>query len=162
MENSLSDGLIFSQLTTEHVSELVALEHMCFSTPWGQEQYEAAFLQKSFFAYGLWKNSTQGNAQGIAAELIAYIVIYYTFDEIEILNIAVTPSQRQQGVGEFLLRNLLETVQKSGAQRGVLEVRVHNTPARKLYEKLGFVCVGTRKKYYADTGEDACVYELAL
>ena len=37
----------------------------------------------------------------------------------------------------------------------ILEVRVSNTSAIRLYERLGFTQVGLRKGYYTDTGEDA-------
>jgi ribosomal-protein-alanine N-acetyltransferase len=43
-----------------------------------------------------------------------------------------------------------------------LELRVSNVPARKLYESLGFVEIGSRANYYADNQEDAEVMALLL
>lgn len=42
-----------------------------------------------------------------------------------------------------------------GLQYVILEVRVSNLSAIKLYQRLGFEQVGLRRKYYTDTGEDA-------
>ena len=44
----------------------------------------------------------------------------------------------------------------------VLEVRVSNLAARSLYQKLGFVEVGVRPRYYEDTGEDAVLMDYAI
>ena len=49
-----------------------------------------------------------------------------------------------------------------GIQQVWLEVRLSNTPAKMLYEKLGFLEVGRRKKYYSDTNEDAIIMALSL
>ncbi len=155
MKDSLQDNVIFERLNAEHSKELVTLEQACFSMPWGQEQYEAAFSQNFFLAYGLRQKQTK-------AALIGYVSLYHMFDEVEILNIAVKPEFRRCGLGEYALRHVLFEATQAQAKNAVLEVRMGNSPARKLYEKIGFSCVGTRKKYYADTGEDACIYTLAL
>ena len=39
----------------------------------------------------------------------------------------------------------------------VLEVRVSNEAAQKVYKRLGFEVIGLRKQYYNDTLEDALV-----
>ncbi len=149
-------SLLFQRLDASSdpsiITSLVELERQCFSTPWGQEQYTAAFAQSSFLAFGLYYET----------RLVAYISLYHTLDEMEILNIAVWPELRRQGAGYFLLAHAMAEGQKLGGQRVFLEVRVSNVPARALYEKVGFELAGKRKKYYADTGEDACVYVLAL
>ncbi len=137
------------------VAELVTLEQKAFSTPWGAEQYVAAFEQSSFLVFAL-RRCTE------PATIVAYVALYHTLDEMEILNIAVDPQIRRQGLGYHLLHKTVQTARELGVERMVLEVRITNTPARNLYEKLGFISVGVRKKYYADTGEDACVYALAL
>ena len=41
-----------------------------------------------------------------------------------------------------------------------LEVREFNYAAQNLYKQIGFEQTGLRKKYYADTGEDAFLMTL--
>ncbi len=154
MKNSLHESVLFERLAQEHICELITLESACFSTPWGEEQYKASFAQSSFVAFGL---RLQGQET-----LIAYVALYHILDEMEILNIAVSPLHRRCGYGEFLLRRTLQASAALNCESMFLEVRVGNVAARNLYEKLGFSSVGVRKKYYADTGEDACIYKLAL
>ena len=74
-------------------------------------------------------------------------------DESEILNLAVKSVHRQHGVGRALVEHL------KGLLPGeiFLEVRASNLRAIAFYRNLGFQHVGTRKSYYANTGEDAIV-----
>jgi ribosomal-protein-alanine N-acetyltransferase len=63
-----------------------------------------------------------------------------------------------------MVNRLLKLGKQHGAENAFLEVRESNQPARKLYEKLGFVEVGRRKAYYPDHQgrEDALVLSLGL
>jgi ribosomal-protein-alanine N-acetyltransferase len=72
--------------------------------------------------------------------------------EYEIHTIGVDPAYQGQGIGRRLLTDLLEI-----ADGGVvfLEVRTDNEPAIKLYESVGFVNVGLRRRYYRASGADA-------
>lgn len=76
--------------------------------------------------------------------------------EWEILNLAVPPSSRRQGVARQLLRDVLER------HRGefFLEVRESNAPARTFYEKAGFRLVTRRSQYYSNPVEAAIVMKL--
>ncbi len=160
---------ILKKLYPEHAKALVSLEKKCFSKPWGLRECLAVFTQKHFSALGLWTKSTQ-NATLKETEpqymhdayLAAYISFYHVADEMEILNIAVDPVFQRQGLGTYVLGKALEKARKMYLQNAVLEVRVSNLAARKLYENFSFVEVGRRKKYYTDTLEDACIYTLAL
>ncbi len=164
----------------QHVAAWAALEKQCFSLPWSEEQCAAVLQQKHFTALGLWLNaentssSTSKNA-GIAKEqefcaplaksahtLTAYVSFYHMFDEMEILNIAVDPQARRQGYGAFVLTAAVHFAKENAIEKIILEVREGNVAARCLYEKFSFHCVGIRRKYYTDTGEDACIYTLAL
>jgi ribosomal-protein-alanine acetyltransferase len=90
----------------------------------------------------------------LEGEVVGFIVWRVTPpDEGEILNLAVWPEHRRQGIATRLLKSVLR-------QPGIswyLEVRESNLPARRLYEKLGFRPVGRRPSYYQDTGEAAVV-----
>ena len=140
------------RLTAGDAAAMQALEAACFPLPWSEEQCRAAFGQQAFVAYGL---EEAGVLQG-------YISLYQAADELEVLNLAVLPGARRQGLGERLLRTALQEAEKTGINRALLEVRTGNAPAIALYEKCGFVQVGKRPRYYADTGEDALIYQCDL
>jgi len=72
-----------------------------------------------------------------------------------LMNIAVDPAQRRQGVATALLEQMLERAGREASY--TLEVRPSNEGAIALYERFGFRTAGTRKRYYSDTGEDAMI-----
>jgi len=73
--------------------------------------------------------------------------------ECEVLNLAVAPAFRRQGVARELLKPLLNL---SDAQI-FLEVRESNIVARKFYKSMGFQEVSIRKRYYELPLESAIV-----
>ena len=72
--------------------------------------------------------------------------------EYEIHTIGVDPEFQGQGIGRRLLDDLLDYA--SGGTV-FLEVRTDNEPAIALYESVGFVNIGLRKRYYRASGADA-------
>ncbi len=71
-----------------------------------------------------------------------------------VVSIAVMPEYRRRGIGKMLLERGIEAMKEYGAEEVILEVRVSNEPAMRLYTKMGFTIVKTIKGYYHD-GEDA-------
>lgn len=66
-------------------------------------------------------------------------------DEIRIMDIALAPPFRGRGIGTGLLRELME---EAGASGRSLSIHVElNNPARRLYERLGFVPAGEHGVY---------------
>lgn len=76
------------------------------------------------------------------------------FEELQVMQIAVHPDRRQQGVGQALLRGLEGA--RPSAEVAFLEVRVDNDPAIRLYVGAGYRIISRRPRYYAD-GCDALV-----
>ena len=73
------------------------------------------------------------------------------------MNIAVHPDFRRQGVARALILALIGELKKRGSRCLTLEVRASNDSARTLYESLGFAHVGTRRNYYQNPKEDALI-----
>jgi ribosomal-protein-alanine acetyltransferase len=73
--------------------------------------------------------------------------------ETELLNLAIAPEFRRQGVARKLVESLL------AESPGVvyLEVRESNRAARKFYDHMGFQEVSSRPGYYQDPPEAAIV-----
>ena len=76
-------------------------------------------------------------------------IIYRTVaDEAEIITIGVNPEMRRNGIASAMIGIIEKTIKNQGVKKIFLEVAANNIPAQKLYEKLGFVAVGNRPKYY--------------
>ncbi len=75
--------------------------------------------------------------------------------DAHVMNLAVAPRRRRQGLASRLLLALIDEALGLGASHLTLELRASNEPARLLYERFGFTPVGVRPRYYGD--EDALV-----
>jgi GNAT superfamily N-acetyltransferase len=58
-----------------------------------------------------------------------------------ISNVAVVPEHRGRGIARALMLSSLAAIAQHGGAWAVLQVRVDNPPARRLYESLGFTAV---------------------
>jgi [ribosomal protein S18]-alanine N-acetyltransferase len=123
---------------------LQELEHECFTDPsWDAEE---------FLRYPCTVAEVEGRIAGFVVIRRMVPGVQGHPEECEILNIAVSPANRGLGIATALLRYEL----RPGATY-YLEVRESNTAARKLYEKLGFTQIGSRKNYYDNPSETAIV-----
>jgi ribosomal-protein-alanine N-acetyltransferase len=95
-------------------------------------------------------------------EVLGFLLAWRAADELHLTDLGVSASQRRRGIGRLLVSGLLAEGRTSAARVVVLEVRAGNGPALALYGALGFVELGRRARYYADTGEDAVVMQLEL
>ena len=82
--------------------------------------------------------------------------------EGEVYRVAVHPGARRRGIGLALMGALELRFAGHGCDRFFLEVRASNTPARRLYESLGYEPIGVRRRYYRAPVEDAILYEKNL
>lgn len=80
-------------------------------------------------------------------------------DEIQMLNLAVHPDYRRQGLGRQLVSFLLGQAEEKRKSKVLLEVRVSNQDAIALYRSLSFKVLYRRPGYYEPDGEDALVME---
>lgn len=79
-------------------------------------------------------------------EPIGRILVDESDNMITLIDVALLPEYRNQGIGRQLLNNLIE--QARGAQKAVILHVIKTNPARNLYERLGFRHVSEDGMYY--------------
>ena len=138
------------------LAAVAAIEQRSFPTPWTLGMFEHEFQNSVSHLFVSRESADQ------SLHIRGYTCFWHVFDEVHILNLAVHPRCRRQGIATDLLLFTFEHGARKNLSKVFLEVRVNNQPAQNLYQKLGFQPVGKRPAYYQDTGEDALVLELDL
>ncbi len=127
---------------------------------------ESACPDAAQWGIGGYAHLDSGEISGFGVEqegsLLAIIVVRIVASEIEILNLAVNPRNRREGLASQLLFAAIASGRKRGASLGFLEVRESNAAARAFYQSHGFQETGRRKFYYSHPYEDALVFTLSL
>jgi ribosomal-protein-alanine N-acetyltransferase len=108
------------------------------------------------------KGEMAGWAAEYKAAIVGFLVARRIASDVEILNFAVKPGARRQGIGSALLEEALRWAKSFDAQRAFLEVRVSNLAALRFYELYHFVVTGRRPRYYTASIEDALVLAAKL
>lgn len=134
-------------MTAAHVSQVAELERICFRDPWSQESV-ASELKNPL---SCWLVALEGES------VTGYVGSQTVLDETDMMNVAVHPDHRRKGIAQALIEELVEKLRSGKSRCLTLEVRASNTPAKTLYEKLGFTHIGTRRNYYRNPREDALI-----
>ena len=137
----------------DHLDEVAELERVCFSDPWSRNMLSEE-LENDLAAF-LVALDERGAVAGYAGMQVV-------LDEGYILNIAVRPDCRRQGVAGRLLQVFLDFARGNRLSFLTLEVRASNYAAIALYGSRGFRGVGRRKNYYEHPKEDAVLMTLNL
>lgn len=126
--------------------DVVAIERRSFPAPWSLAMFVLELSKPSSICLAL----TEGEA------IIGYLICSRYDTVWHVMNVAVNPDRRREGIASVLLNTLFERVSDEEAQY-TLEVRRSNDSAIRLYESYGFKAAGFRRRYYRDNGEDAVV-----
>lgn len=140
--------IIFSEICEEDVEELSRIEAETFSMPWKAKD----FLEMIELPYAYYICAKENG------ELLGCCGVRNMAGEGEITNVVIKKERRGEGIGELMLRYLLDTAAQKGMNAFTLEVRKSNYKAISLYEKLGFECEGVRKNFYEKPVEDGLIY----
>ncbi|RLE95884.1 MAG: ribosomal-protein-alanine N-acetyltransferase [Thermoprotei archaeon] len=138
-------GLNIREARADELSLVHEIEVACFKQPYGLSLLKMYHtLSPDLFLVA--------EAEG---RIVGYVIgLCKKWGEGHVISLAVHPDYRRKGIGRALMEALLTRFKERGMQAARLEVRVSNTPAIRLYEKLGFRIKGVLRGYYLD-GEDA-------
>jgi ribosomal-protein-alanine N-acetyltransferase len=140
------------RMTDQDIPEVMEIEKRSFVSPW----------TRGMFAQTLESPVARSRVMTEGRDIVGYIIFYQAGLEMHVMNIAVHPGHRHQGIGLDMMETVLGRARMNSVEECFLEVRETNCPARGLYEKLGFKRIGRRKGYYTETNEDAIVMVLSL
>lgn len=138
--------IIIKKMQESDVSEVAAIEAEVFSMPWSEQGFLDALKQDTIFVTARCRE-----------QIVGYCGMYCSFEEGEITNVAVSPEAQNRGIGKEIISGLLKFAEEKEISRIVLEVRVSNIPAIRLYEGFGFQKAGVRKGFYEKPKEDAAI-----
>lgn len=144
----MNDTIVFREMKEEDIDQVLVIEHASFSTPWSKEAFYNELHKNRFALYLVLED------QG---KVVGYCGTWIVIDEAHITNVAMLPEYRGKGLGEAIMKKLIEVAKEKGVITMTLEVRVSNHVAQSLYRKLGFQDGGLRKNYYTDNQEDGLV-----
>ena len=139
--------MIIVKMDESHVAQIAQLEKLCFNDPWSEKSIASELDNR----LSLWLVALENN------QVIGYVGSQTVLGETDMMNIAVHPDHRKQGVGSALIVGLIGALEKRGSHSLMLEVRSSNATALSVYYKLGFNEVGRRRNYYRNPKEDALI-----
>lgn len=143
------------EMRREDLEEVTALEASCFSMPWKYKDFEETLTNPNRF-YLVAENDRV--TVDTPDHILGGCMLTHIVGEGDISNVAVREKYRNNKIAAALLSALLK---QGAAEYGItaftLEVRSKNIPARRLYERCGFVSKGVRPNFYEKPKDDAII-----
>ena len=142
----MTPPLDIRRLTYADLPQVIAIERRAFPTPWSLAMFVLELSKPSGICLA-----------ALSDERIVGYLVCSRYDVVwHVMNVAVDPARRREGVSTALLDHLFDQADKPGEQY-TLEVRTSNDAAIALYERFGFRSAGLRRGYYHDNKEDAVI-----
>ncbi len=139
--------MTIESMTVDDIAQVAEIERQIFSIPWSEKAFRDS-MESDNTIYIVAKEND--NVAGDAG-------MYLSFEEGNIANVAVNPLSRRKGIGEKIVRDILNRAYEKGVRDVFLEVRETNSVAIALYEKIGFKEEGIRKNFYDKPRENALI-----
>lgn len=147
----MAENRFIVSLDENDLNEIFSIEMASYSKPWSIDQFKQELNNPVAFVDGC----------KIGNLLAGYICYWLIAEEMQVLNLAVSPVFRRSGIGLLLLDHAVHRCIENGLSSAWLEVRSGNYSAISLYQHYGFQVEGVRRGYYSD-GEDALLMFMAF
>lgn len=147
-----STDIVIERMVADDIPEVHAIETASFTKPWSETLFLNEILNPLCSPMIARKNGR------VAGYLCSSLVL----DEGHILDLAVHPSYRRQGIGRRLVSSALYHLEQQACRVAFLEVRASHRDVIRFYEQVGFRVMQTRKCYYVSPIDDAAIMVLDI
>jgi [ribosomal protein S18]-alanine N-acetyltransferase len=145
-------GVQIRWMIRRDMPEVLEIEQQSFEFAWTEEDFLCCLRQR--------------NCIGMVAEhqerIVGFMIYELLKSQLHVLNFAVAPWTRRQGVGAQMVDKLSAKLAQQRRHEIRLEVREGNLPAQLFFQRQGFVATSVLRGYYEDTAEDAYVMRYIL
>ena len=139
-------------LIRRDMHDVLIIERASFPDPWTEEDFLHCLRQRYCI--------------GMVAErdgLIVGYMIYTLHDKrLELLNLAVLPDCRRQGVGRAMVDKLIDKLNQQRRRRISLKVIESNLPGQLFFRAMGFRARKVVHGWYDTTDEDAYLMDYRI
>jgi [ribosomal protein S18]-alanine N-acetyltransferase len=139
-------------LIRRDMPEVLSIEQQSFEFSWTEEDFLCCLRQR--------------NCIGMVAErdheIVGFMIYELHKSRLNILNFAVAPKQRRQGVGSQMVMRLVDKLSQQRRKEILLEVRERNLNAQMFFKQQAFRAVRVLRSHYDDTCEDAYIMQFRL
>jgi [ribosomal protein S18]-alanine N-acetyltransferase len=172
LTRSALTGVDVVPMRGRHLRQVLAIERLVYPRPWSQAMFASELAQWDTRRYVV-ALGPAGDEAVVSANagrcgpgwgglvrrrsVLGYAGLMLSLNEAHITTVAVHPHHHRRKIGSRLLHAILCDACALGASAATLEVRVANRGAQRLYAQFGFMPVGIRPGYYAETDEDALI-----
>lgn len=139
-------------LIRRDMPEVLRIETQSFEFAWTEEDFLCCLRQR--------------NCIGMVAEhdheIVGFMVYELHKSRLNILNFAVAPEYRRQGVASQMVMRLIDKLSQQRRKEILLEVRERNLDAQMFFKQQNFRAVRVLRSHYDDTSEDAYIMQFRL
>ncbi len=152
LKKSISANFVLKPMDESDLDPVMRIEELSFPCPWSKGMFLSEFNKHPYSRSYIAEEKSSG-------ELVGYVLFSLVFEELHILNLAVHPACRRNGIGESLVSFVLGIGRDQQTAKVLLEVRASNNSALALYQKFGFKEIGIRRNYYFKPKENALLLQ---
>lgn len=139
-------------LIRRDMPEVLRIEQSSFEFSWTEEDFLCCLRQR--------------NCIGMVAErdhqIVGFMIYELHKSRLNILNFAVAPEHRKQGIGTQMILRLIDKLSQQRRKEILFEVRERNLDAQLFFRSQGFRAVRVLRAHYDDTAEDAYIMQFRL
>ena len=155
MVATTSAGVVLRNYRPSDLEAIFRLDEVCFSA-------EFRFDREAMLAFAEARNAIAVVAEAGGGEVVGFVIVHLegaaTNQRGYVVTLDIAEGHRRIGLAGRLMREVEARASAAGARWMELHVFTGNEGAIRFYERLGYVRVGVRRRFYGASGLDAFVY----